>query len=93
MACGVWLIVQAAIVRGGYNVLMEEGEYSRANKEEAKRSRTISTVYWSLAVAGYLAYSFITMDWQRSWIVWPVAGVFFGLVMAVAAAVHKRESR
>ena len=91
VACGVWLIVQAAIVRGGYNVLMEEGEYSRANKEEAKRSRTISTVYWSLAVAGYLAYSFITMDWQRSWIVWPVAGVLYGLVMAVAAALHNRS--
>ncbi len=93
VACGVWLIVQAAIVRGGYNVLMEEGEYSRANKEEAKRSRTISTVYWSLAVAGYLTYSFITMDWQRSWIVWPVAGVLYGLVMAVAAALHKRPAR
>jgi len=91
VACGVWLIVQAAIVRGGYNVLMEEGEYSRVSKEEAKRNRTVVTVYWSLVTAGYLAYSFITMDWQRSWIVWPVAGVLYGLVMAVLAALHKKQ--
>ena len=91
VACGVWLIVQAAIVRGGYNVLMEEGEYSRVSKEEAKRNRTVVTVYWSLVTAGYLAYSFITMEWQKSWIVWPVAGVLYGLVMAVMAALHKKQ--
>ena len=93
VAVGVWLIVRASIRWGGYSVLMEEGEYSRANKEEAKRTQTISAVYWSLVTAGYLAYSFITMDWQRSWIVWPVAGVLYGLVMAVAAAVHKKGDR
>ena len=91
VACGVWLIVQAAIVRGGYNVLMEEGEYSRVSKEEAKRNRTVVTVYWSLVTAGFLTYSFITMDWQKSWIVWPVAGVLYGLVMAVLAALHKKQ--
>ena len=93
VAVGVWLIVRASIRWGGYSVLLEEGEYSRASKEEAQRSRTLTTVYWSLVTAGYLAYSFITMDWQRSWIVWPVAGVLYGLVMAVAAAVHKRGAR
>ena len=93
VAVGVWLIVRASIRWGGYSVLLEEGEYSRASKEEAQRSRTLATVYWSLVTAGYLAFSFITMDWQRSWIVWPVAGVLYGLVMAVAAAVHKKGDR
>ena len=93
VAAGVWLIIRASIRWGGYSVLLEEGEYSRASKEEAQRSRTLTTVYWSLVTAGYLAYSFITMDWQRSWIVWPVAGVLYGLVMAVAAAVHKKGDR
>ena len=90
VAFGVWLIVGAAIRRGGYSVLLEEGEHTRENKEEAKRNETVSTVYWCLVTAGYLAYSFITMDWQRSWIVWPVAGVLFGVVMAIAAAARKK---
>ena len=91
VAVGVWLIVRASIRWGGYAVLLEEGEYSRVSKEEAKRNRTVVTVYWSLVTAGYLAYSFITMDWQRSWIVWPVAGVLYGLVMAVIAALHNKQ--
>ena len=91
VAAGVWLIVRASIRWGGYSVLLEEGDYSRANKEEAKRTRTVSAVYWSLVTAGYLAYSFITMDWQRSWIVWPVAGVLYGLVMAIAAAAQNKK--
>lgn len=93
VACGVWLIVRAAIVRGGYSVLLEEGDYSREQKENLHRNQALITGYWSLVTAGYLAYSFITMDWQHSWIVWPVAGVLYGLVMAVAAAVRQRESR
>ena len=90
VAVGVWLIVRASIRWGGYSVLLEEGEYSRASKEEAQRSRTLTTVYWSLVTAGYLAYSFITMDWQRSWIVWPVAGVLYGAIFAVVSAIHKK---
>ncbi len=42
--------------------------------------------------AGYLAYSFITMDWQRSWIIWPVAGVLYGVVFAVASAIQKNKN-
>ena len=89
VACGVWLIVRAAIVRGGYAVLLEEGEYSRESKQTLERLKPVSAIYWSLMTAGYLGYSFITMDWQRSWIVWPVAGVLYGVVYGVASTVMK----
>ena len=91
VAVGVWLIVQAAIVRGGYAVLLEEGDYTREQKENLRRNQTLATCYWGVVTAGYLAYSFITMDWQRSWIVWPVAGVLYGVIFAVAAALRKKE--
>ena len=93
VACGVWLITRASIRRGGYAVLLEEGDYTRSKKQEQKNLQPVSTVYWSLVTAGYLAYSFITSDWQRSWIVWPVAGVLFGLVMAVASAFRGKDAR
>lgn len=91
VAVGVWLIVQAAIVRGGYSVLLEEGDYTREQKENLRRNQMVATCYWGVVTAGYLAYSFITMDWQRSWIVWPVAGVLYGVIFAVASALHKKE--
>ena len=91
VAVGVWLIVGASIVRGGYSVLLEEGDYTREQKENLRRNQTIATCYWGVVTAGYLAYSFITMDWQRSWIVWPVAGVLYGVIFAVASALRKKE--
>ena len=91
VACGVWLIVQASIVRGGYAVLLEEGDYAREQKENLRRNQIVATCYWGVVTAGYLAYSFITMDWQRSWIVWPVAGVLYGVIFAIASALHKKE--
>ena len=91
VAVGVWLIVGASIVRGGYAVLLEEGDYTREQKENLRRNQMVATCYWGVVTAGYLAYSFITMDWQRSWIVWPVAGVLYGVIFAVASAMRKKE--
>ncbi len=91
VAVGVLLIVRASIVRGGYAVLLEEGEYSRESKQAVERLKPVSAIYWGLVTAGYLGYSFVTMDWQRSWIIWPVAGVLYGVVYAVASTVQKKQ--
>ena len=89
-AGGVYLIVRSSTVWGGYQMLLEEGGYSRAQKEENKRGEPLAAIYWCAVTAGYLAWSFLTNDWQKTWIVWPVAGVLFGLVQAVARAVRKK---
>ena len=68
-----------------------ESDFARGVKAENKRNERLSAVYWCTVTAGFLAYSFITEDWQHSWVVWPVAGVLYGVVLAVAAAVRKKE--
>ena len=88
-AGGVYLIVRSSTVWGGYQMLLEEGGYSRAQKEENKRGEPLAAIYWCAVTAGYLAWSFLTNDWQKTWFVWPVAGVLFGLVQAVAKAMRK----
>ena len=79
-AVGVHRIVLASIPWGGYQVLLEQGDYTRT----AKRSnRKYSGIYWGVVVAAYLAVSFVTMRWDRTWIVWPVAGVLYGVLMEI----------
>ncbi len=88
---GVMLIVRSSIIWGGLNMLLEEGDYTRKNKEEERRNGPIATIYWCAAVAIYLAYSFITNRWDISWIVWPVAGVLFGAIKGIMRIVRSRD--
>ena len=50
----------------------------------------IAGIYWTIVTAGYLAWSFWTGAWERTWIVWPVAGVLFGAVIGIAAMFRKK---
>lgn len=49
-----------------------------ASDEEHSIIGVIAPFYWPLLTAGYLAWSFITGDWGRTWIVWPIGTVLFG---------------
>lgn len=73
VAAGVKLIVLTCCRQGGFDKLLEEGDYTRLNKKAGK----YDGIYWALATAIYLAWSFATMRWEITWIVWPVAGVLF----------------
>lgn len=89
VAVGVMLIVRASIVWDTYNMLLEEGEYSRAEKMNNRRNEHIASIYWASAVALYLLISFTTMRWDRTWIIWPVAGVLYGVLEAVLKMVRR----
>ena len=82
IAIGVKLIVKTSTIKGGMDKLLEEGDYTPIEKKVSR----YDGIYWTIITAAYLAYSFITMDWGRSWIIWPVAGVLFALYRAIIKA-------
>ena len=88
-AIGVLLIVRVSIVWGSYQMLLEEAEYTRENKEHSRRFGPVAGVYWCLVTAAYLAWSFIGNSWNISWIIWPIAGVLYGAVTAVIRVMKK----
>lgn len=89
VSIGVNILVRTCYINGGFQRLLEEGDYTRAQKLENKRNNALTTIYWCIITAIYLGWSFITMDWGRTWIIWPVAAVFFGAVLGVAKIVRK----
>lgn len=91
VAAGVYLIVRVSVINGSYDMLLQEGEYSRQEKVVKKKLEIFSTVYWCTATAIYLAWSFGSMRWDYTWILWPVAGVLFGAVSAVARGILGRR--
>ena len=89
-AIGVLLIVRVSIVWGSYQMLLEEEDYTRESKANNKRYGYLIGAYWCLAAAIYLGWSFIGNSWDKSWILWPVAGVAFGAVAGIVGALKSR---
>ena len=89
VSIGVYLLVSTGIVYGGFQKLLEEGDYTRRQKIENKRNDVIGKIYWCSATAIYLGWSFITMEWEKTWIVWPIAGVFYGAVVGISSVIRK----
>ena len=89
VSIGVYLLVSTGIVYGGFQKLLEEGDYTRSQKIENKRNDVIGKIYWCSATAIYLGWSFITMEWEKTWIVWPIAGVFYGAVVGISSVIRK----
>ena len=88
-AVGVMLIIRVSIIQGGFQMLLEEGSYSRDSKEESRKYGYISGIYWCAVTAAYLLWSFLGNSWNQSWIIWPVAGVAYGAVFGIARALRK----
>ncbi|MBO5513868.1 MAG: helix-turn-helix transcriptional regulator [Mogibacterium sp.] len=87
IAVGVKLIVLTCIRQGGYDRLLEEGDYTRLNKKAGK----YDGIYWAVATVVYLGWSFITMRWELTWIVWPIAGVLFVSYREVMKAIVRSK--
>ena len=90
VSVGVHLIVRVSCIWESYQKLLEEGDYTREKKAEEKRNEAFTTVYWCLVLAAYLGVSFVTENWERTWIIWPVAAVLFGAALALKNMLQKR---
>lgn len=84
VAAGVFLFVKSGVIHGCYEKLLQQGEYTDSEKRAKRRLELVSTIYWCGVTALYLLISFVTFEWHRTWIVWPVAGVSYAIVEAVA---------
>ncbi|MCD8154736.1 MAG: helix-turn-helix domain-containing protein [Clostridiales bacterium] len=90
VALGVYLIVRAAIRKGGYDRMLQQGDYTQEKKRENKRLEVFDGAYWGIITAVYLGVSFVCMNWYISWVIWPVAGVIFAVVRSIVSAMNGR---
>ncbi len=79
IAVSIGLLIHYGMNDRPYKVLTKHSDY-QVNTDRDKRIEKIAAAYWPLITAAYLLYSFITNDWGRSWLVWPIAGLVFGAI-------------
>lgn len=89
------ILIWDAEIKKGYEKLLQEGDYTPENRRSEEVLDPASGIYWLCATAIYLAWSFATGDWQKTWIVWPVAGVLFAAFMAFMKMyiTHKEQKK
>lgn len=77
---GVFLFVKCNTIMNSYDILLQTGDYTNKNKENRRLMNKYVTIYWLIITLLYLGYSFITSNWDNSWIVWPIAGILYGIL-------------
>ena len=97
VSLGVYLLVYSGILRDGYRVLLQEGDFShdeKSNKRDSKSAalkyRPIARAYFGTITLLNVGYSFITKDWKSSWIIWPVSALLYHVIISILNALKKK---
>ena len=80
---GVRFFILAGIPITTFEKLLQEGDYTIEAKSKSSFTSTVSTVYWLIITAVFLAMSFPTKEWSQTVYIWPVAGILFPVVLAL----------
>lgn len=80
-------MIRVGILKNSYDTLLQEGDYTAAEKRARWKLEAFHGAYWCIAVAIFLWWSFRTGDWKSTWIVWPVAGVLFAALNGILRTV------
>lgn len=92
VGAGVFFLVVAGVRWASMQRLLKDPEYVEFDKNGKRTLKsTVNTIYWALALAVYLGWSFVTNDWHITWVVWPVAGILCAPVLAVCDLLQNKE--
>lgn len=75
-----YFLVESSILNDSYKILLNKGLKSKKEKKINEEIESFQSIFWMFAVAGYLAWSFVTGNWGLTWIVFPVAGVLSAVI-------------
>lgn len=88
---GVTFFIRVGVVWASYDKLLQDGEYSKEKKREQNSIiGAVSSAYWLIVTAVYLAVSFSADGWGKTWIIFVVAGVLYPAVTALLRSLVKK---
>lgn len=90
---GVFQFVSSNMEMDVYKKLLQIEDYSPEKKRIDKKLSVFSTVYWLSMTAVYLLWSFLSMKWGITWVIWPVGAILFAAVYALLGAAAVRNQR
>lgn len=91
---GVYFFVYGGTIYSSMEKLLEEGDYTRREKSQKNITRPVSVIYWLVATAIFMIYTFGPKgngQPRYSWIIWAVAGVLYAAVLAGIKLIRNRK--
>lgn len=85
IAVGVMFFILGGMRKGCYEELLQENHVVMNQEKEHQKEleKNILSVYWPTVTCIYLIWSFFTMDWYISWIIWPLAAVIERIIKLI----------
>lgn len=91
VSIAVYILIRNGIKESSYAKLLQEQDYTVEKKQRSKIYGKIGAIYWLSVVTLFLAYSFIYNAWYQSWVIWPIAGVLFSVVIVITSVIVKED--
>ena len=91
---GVYFFVYGGTIYSSMEKLLEEGDYTRREKSQKNITGPVSVIYWLVATAIFMIYTFGPKgngQPRYSWIIWAVAGVLYAAVLAGIKQIRNRK--
>ena len=93
IAIATYLMVRSSNINDSYLRLLQLEDFTPEKKYISKKLHTLTVVYFCIVTAAYLAVSFATGAWGKTWAIWPVAAVLYMAVESFAAAQIKKDKK
>ncbi len=97
---GTVFFILAGVRNEAMQKLLKEGDYSEAAKDVKSIKGAVGTIYWLVTTAIFIMMLFLSGEqwegsWKNgySWIIWPVAGVLFPVVMLICDMIQKNSKK
>lgn len=74
-----------------YRDLDEQKEREMYATPSGRNLKNLLSIFWSLATIAYLLVSFLTMRWDITWLIWPIAGVVSGIIKTIWGLVTNEQ--
>lgn len=87
IAIGVYFFVRSGIIYGSFEKLLQEGSYSKGNKEIERKIAWFPGAYWCIAVAIFLLEGLKNDNWKSAGYIFPIAGVLYAAIYCIMKAV------
>ncbi len=89
VAIGALLFVKVGMIWDGFNKLLQLEDYTKEKKKKIGKKISVAGAYWCIVTAIFLTAGFVTEEWEKVGLIWPVAAILFAALVMIIKGFEK----